>query len=44
MFYLEEGIIMTINMKEENVLFLWRTQHILFMVIWRQTYGKGPFR
>ena len=21
-----------------------RTQHILFTVIWRQTYGKGPFR
>ena len=20
------------------------TQHILFMVIWHQTYGKGPFR
>ena len=20
------------------------TQNILFMVIWRQTYGKGPFR
>ena len=21
-----------------------RTQHILFMVIWHRTYGKGPFR
>ena len=20
------------------------TQHILFMVIWRYAYGKGPFR
>ena len=29
--------------RERNVLFN-DTQHILFTVIWRQTYGKGPFR
>ena len=29
--------------KEGNVLFN-DTQHILFAVISRQTYGKGPFR
>ena len=31
------------NRKEGNV-YLRRTQHILFTVIWCQTYGKGPFR
>ena len=30
--------------KEGNVLFLRRTQHILFTVIWRQTYDKRPLR
>ena len=29
--------------KEGNVLFN-DTQHILFTVIWRQAYGKGPLR
>ena len=29
---------------EGNVLFNDAPQHILFAVIWRQTYGKGPFR
>ena len=29
--------------KEGNVLFN-DTQHILFMVIWHQTYGKGLLR
>ena len=30
--------------KEGNVLFNRRTQHILFTVIWRHTYGEEPFR
>ena len=31
--------------KEGNVLFKDAlTQHILFTVIWRHTYGKGPLR
>ena len=29
--------------RERNVLFN-DTQHILFTVIWRRTYGKGPLR
>ena len=29
--------------KEGNVLFNDALGHILFTVIWRQTYGKGPF-
>ena len=29
--------------KEGNILFKRRTRHILFTVIWRRTYGKGPF-
>ena len=28
----------------KEILYLRRTQHILFTVIWRQTYGKGPLR
>ena len=31
--------------KEGRKCFIYRrTQHILFTVIWRQTYGKGPLR
>ena len=28
----------------EKCLIFNNTQHILFTVIWRWTYGKGPFR
>ena len=38
---------MTSNVKAGTKTFkliLRRTQHILFTVIWRHTYGKGPFR
>ena len=34
----------TTGMKEGSALFKRRTQHILFTVIWRRTYGKGPLR
>ena len=27
-----------------NYIFKRHAQHILFTVIWRRTYGKGPFR
>ena len=27
----------------KEMFYDWFTQHILFTVIWRQTYGKGPF-
>ena len=30
--------------KEENVLFNDALNTFLFTVIWRRTYGKGPFR
>ena len=30
--------------KEGNVLFNDALEHILFTVIWRLTYGKGPLR
>ena len=33
-----------LDRKEANVLFNNALQHILFTVIWRQTYGKGPLR
>ena len=28
----------------KEVFYVTRTQHILFLVLWDQTYGKGPFR
>ena len=35
----------TLYMKERKKCFIYRhIQHILFTVIWRQTYGKGPVR
>ena len=36
--------IIALRRKEGNVLFNDDTQHILFTVIWHQTYGKGPFK
>ena len=36
-------ILYCVRMKEGNVLFN-DTQHILFMVIWHETYGRGPLR
>ena len=33
-----------VPVKEGNVLFNDALNTLYFMVIWRQTYGKGPFR
>ena len=38
-------VCMYISMKgRKEMFYLTTTQHILFMAIWRQAYGKGPLR
>ena len=37
-------LVWTFIFKEGNILFNEAFQHILFMFVWRRTYGKGQFR